>query len=240
MASTPESKSKDQTLAQIRAKLAQGDGAARKRRELDQTDKNRANKLKDIAKRLKGGEHVQNRMLKTWLTPAEYESIDGDWQNEKNSRISHHDKPAAVIRYEELLKQADFLHSRSVGYLNDNNKKQAAAFEDLAVSAYEDALASLAEDYGEDTSLQSWFDRPLDWDAGSDLDFNPTCMPRVITSRSPLKQSGGMHEKNTISSIKLRVVEQALDDLIFEHVSTDASKSRLPNLINLNGDELVL
>ena len=225
-------------LAEIRARLAAAKEPKRPKRKLNDAEKKRAAKLKDIAKRLKAGEHVQNRMLKTWLTQAEFESIDIDWQSEKNSRITHHDKPAAVTRYEELLKQADFLHSRSVGYLNANNKKQAAVFDDLAVSAYEDALASLAEDYGEDISIQGWFDRPLNFDAGSDLDFNPTCMPRVVTSRSPLRQTGGLHEKNTIGGIKLRVVQQALNNLIFEYEPISKTNSKKLNLISIDVDEL--
>jgi len=225
-------------LAEIRARLAAAKKPNRAKRKLDDAEKKRAAKLKDIAKRLKAGEHVQNRMLKIWLTQAEFESIEADWQSEKNSRISHHDKPTAVRSYEELLKQADFLYSRGMGYLNDNNQKQSAAFDDLAVSAYEDALASLAEDYGEDIGLQGWFDRPLNFDFGSDLDFNPASMPRVITSRSPFKQTGGMHEKITIGGIKLRVVEQALNDLIFECEPVSKTNSKKSNLISGGADEL--
>lgn len=133
-------------LNAIREKLENANTVKRKRRKLNEKEKNRAKKLSAIVEQLKQGVHIQNRKLKTWLTPNEFAEIANDWEHEKNSRISHHEKPAAVLRYEELLKQADFLHARCQGYLSKNNQTQGYAFENQAVSAYENALESLAED----------------------------------------------------------------------------------------------
>lgn len=77
----------------------------------------------------------------------------------------------------------------------------------------------------------------MDFEAGSDLDTNPACMPRVVTSRSTLKQSGGMHGKFTIADIKLRVVQQALNDLIFESETNTTQNPKPKKLLVIDDDE---
>jgi hypothetical protein len=234
MPSNPESQT--QTLAQIRAKLAQSNGTARKRRKLDQTKKNRAEKLKDIAKRLKGGEHVQNRMLKTWLTVEEYATIAMEWELEQNFRQAVFDKPETVKAYEALLKRADFLYNKADA--RSLKGKQSKPSFHLAEYAYERALEYLEEQFGVDGTLQAWFDRPLDFGLGSLLDTDPDSMPRCVTSRSINRQVGQSHEKRTIGGIKLQVVQQALDDLIFEATEVEGQNQKIKKLMQLPSDDL--
>jgi hypothetical protein len=234
MASDPESKSKAQTLAQIRVNLAQGNGAARKRRKLDQTEKNRAEKLKDIVKRLKAGEHVQNRMLKTWLTAEEFEAIGTSWELEKNYRADVFHKPDAVIKYEALLKRADFLYYKADA-LNLRGKKSNM---NAADGAYERALEHLQEQLSLDSTLHGWFDRDLNFGHGSMLGLDPDSVPRCVTSRSINRQVGQSHEKRTIGDIKLQVVQKALDDLIFEVTASNGQSQKLKSLLQLPSDDL--
>ena len=50
------------------------------RRKLTTEEANRLNKLEAIADKLKRGENVQNRQLKTWLSEEEYEQIEYVWK----------------------------------------------------------------------------------------------------------------------------------------------------------------
>ena len=236
MASNPKSKSKAQTLAEIRERLAQVSDDERKRRKLDQTEKNRAKKLKDIAKRLKAGEHVQNRMLQTWLTAEEFASIGTGWELEKSYRADVFDKPDAVIKYEALLKRADFLYNKA-DYLSQRRKKSNM---NAADTAYERALEHLEEQLGLDPTLHGWFDRALVFGHDSMLGLDPDSVPRCVTSRSPNRQVGPSHEKNTIGGIKLQVVQKALDDLIFEvtEISSQGQDQKLKSLLQVPKDDL--
>ena len=48
-------------------------------RELTAEENKRLEKLEGIADRLKRGENVKNRQLKTWLSEDEYAEIEADW-----------------------------------------------------------------------------------------------------------------------------------------------------------------
>ena len=229
MASNQKSNQSVQTLAEIREKLAQGNDAVRNRRKLDQTDKNRAAKLKDIAKRLKAGEHVQNRMLQTWLTAEEFGEIGTGWELEKNYRADVFDKPDAVVKYEALIKRADFLYNKADA-LSQNGKKSNM---NAADTAYERALEHLQEQLSLNANLHGWFDRDLNFGHGSMLGLDPDSVPRCVTSRSINRQAGQAHEKRTIGDIKLQVVQKALDDLIFEVTETNGQSPKLKSLLAL-------
>ena len=52
---------------------------ANPRRELTAEETNRLRKLEAMADKLKRGENVQNRQLKTWLSEEEYEQLEYEW-----------------------------------------------------------------------------------------------------------------------------------------------------------------
>ena len=52
---------------------------ANPRRELTAEETKRINKLEGIADKLKRGENVQNRQLKTWLSEVKYAEVDAEW-----------------------------------------------------------------------------------------------------------------------------------------------------------------
>jgi hypothetical protein len=224
------------TLAAIREKLAQGNGTSGKRRKLDQTEKNRADKLREITAQLKAGEHVQNRKLKTWLTAEEFEAIGTGWELEKSYRANVFEKPSAVIKYEALIKRADFLYNKADA-LNSRGKKSNM---NAADGAYERALEHLEEQLGLDASLHGWFDRPLNFGHGTMLGLDPDSVPRCVTSRSINRQVGQAHEKQTIGDIKLQVVQKAWDDLIFEVTETNGQTPKLKSLLKLPDDDFDL
>lgn len=65
---------------------------ANPRRTLTADEKKLQDKLKDklkaLAERLKSGENVQNRQLKTWLSEDEYAQIEAEWQEQLNYVIN--------------------------------------------------------------------------------------------------------------------------------------------------------
>ena len=59
---------------------------ANPRRELTNEETKRLRKLEGIADKLKRGENVQNRQLKTWLSEDEYEQLEYEWQEQLELR----------------------------------------------------------------------------------------------------------------------------------------------------------
>ena len=75
----------------------------RKLSELSKTEQNRLAKLNLMLDELRRGVNVQNRRLATWLTEAEYQSFESDWESQQQIREELRDKPDGLKRYENKL-----------------------------------------------------------------------------------------------------------------------------------------
>lgn len=214
------------TLAQIQS-LLKGDEKKRVLRELDNTQEKRAKSLEKYLHRLQTGQHVQNRALEKWLSEDEFNSIEQLWELEQAKAADLKEKPQAVIKYEALLKRADFQRNRSESYAGKNNRKQAQRFEHMSQSSYGRALEHLEEQASLDTNLHGWFDRSLDW---GEFNLDVDSVPRCNTSHSHFKQGDGLDSKMSIAEIKLQVVQQALDDLKYQVVQDEAGAKRSAKL----------
>ena len=98
---------------------------ANPRRLLTVEEERRLSKLEAIATKLKRGENVQNRQLKTWLSEDEYKQIASEWDTQKLFREELKDKPGELKRYEDKLKEAIMMRNRSDAY-HRKGKKSAA------------------------------------------------------------------------------------------------------------------
>ena len=60
---------------------------ANPRRELTAEEAKRLKKLEAVADKLKRGENVQNRQLKTWLSEEECEQLEYEWKEQLELRV---------------------------------------------------------------------------------------------------------------------------------------------------------
>jgi hypothetical protein len=102
---------------------------ANPRRELNSEEAKRLAKLEALADKFRRGEKVQNRQLKTWLSEDEYAQIEAEWQEQLELREELKDKPSDLKRYEEKLKEAIMMRSRSDAYHRKGNKAAACKLE---------------------------------------------------------------------------------------------------------------
>ena len=154
---------------------------ANPRRKLTTEETKRLKKLEGIADKLKRGENVQNRQLQTWLSEDEYAQIEAEWQEQLALRERLKDKPSDLKRYEEKLKEAIMMRNRSDAYHRKGNKASAYKLDSKCESLCEDALEILQEIVHHDVSLQTWFDRELDFGHGSLIDASIGNLPRIVT-----------------------------------------------------------
>ena len=183
---------------------------ANPRRKLSAGEEKRLSKLEAIAVKLKRGENVQNRQLQTWLSQDEYEQVDVEWQEQLEIREELKDKPDELERYEEKLKQATFYYNRAEGYSSKGKNSTAKTFYSKSESLCEDALEILQDILHYDGYLRIWFDRDINFEAGSDLSADILSLPRLITSRSNERLRDDSRITNK-PSVKISLVERAID-----------------------------
>jgi tetratricopeptide (TPR) repeat protein len=213
--------------------------AARKRRKLDADEKKTAARLKELIKTAKAGEFIQNKTLKRWLTKEQFDSIAERWDDELLQREQWAEKPDEIKEYEERLRHALLIYNRADAYSRQGKHKTAKKLMNEADRLFERMLERLQEITHADLSLASWFDRDLDFSANGNLGLNPDQIPRVRTSRSLTNNSAGFTgARQTIADIKLSVLEQALDELIYETDDKPAvASSKLRDLLRGNDED---
>ena len=214
----------------------------RKRRKLDLEEKTRAARLKELIKAAKAEEFIENKTLKRWLTKDQFNSIAERWENEKLQREEWTDKPDEIREYEERLRQALFIYNRADTYSQRGKSETAQRFFSQADKLFERLLEKLQEIIYADPKLIAWFDRDTEWTFNSDLGLSPDQVPRVVTSRSRINQSVGFTgARQTKADIKLAVLKEALEDLIYEQadsgIKTAGPSSKLQQILNGADDE---
>ena len=179
----------------------------------------------ELLARLREGNDVQARDLKLVLTEKQHQLMLQAWHEQKELRVV--EKPAEVVEYEALLQDAlmrygqyDRYSARKATRSNVivDRQKRTKELGSKAEGAFERALERLEEIVSADPSLQIWFDRPLDFNAGSDISLGPIGMPRVITSKSldngllgqAATRFGAIKDKR---QVKIDALEDALAEL---------------------------
>ena len=201
-----------QSSSNFRQLLKERIEKANPRRILTSEETKRLKKLEGIADKLKRGENVQNRQLKTWLREEEYEQLEYEWQEQLELRSELKDKPSELKRYEEKLKQATFNYNRAEGYSSKGKHNTAKKFYNKSENLCEDALEILQEILDYDSSLRVWFDRDISFEVGGDLTADIVSLPRLVTSRSHEKLSDDSRLTSK-QSVKLAVVERAMHNI---------------------------
>ena len=222
-----------QTSSNFQKLLKERIEKANPRRELTAEETNRLRKLEGIADKLKRGENVQNRQLKTWLSEEEFEQLEYEWQEQLELRNELKDKPSDLKRYEEKLREATFNYNRAEGYSSKGKHNTAKTLYNKSESLCEDALEILQEILHNDSSLRVWFDRDISFEEGSDLSADIVSLPRLVTSRSHEKLSDDSRLTSK-QSVKLAVVERAMHNIGRETATVskdDVSKlDKFPNV----------
>ena len=86
--------SQKQSSSNIRQLLQERIKTTNPRRKLTAEEAKRLNKLESIADKLKRGENVQNRQLKTWLNEDEYTQFEYEWHEQLELRSELKGKPS--------------------------------------------------------------------------------------------------------------------------------------------------
>lgn len=179
-------------------------------------------KLNQLLGRLKCGDIVQNRDLKTWLTAGAWAAYNDEIATQKGLRCELKEKPKPISDYEKMIAKANFAYNKGEGYSSRGKHAQAKPNFVEAEQLYERALEHVQEIIAADPGLCVWFDRDTSWTVDSDLGLSPTAVPLVVTSRSLDNRGGGiLNQLRSNRDIKIAVLEMALSELAAESSRID-------------------
>ncbi|SEN97544.1 hypothetical protein SAMN05216227_103617 [Pseudorhodobacter antarcticus] len=182
-------------------------------------DFKRVEKLTVVLKRLRDGENVQNRQLRTLLGVDGYARFVDDWRVQQEIRKDLKNKPDIIVEYEKHLKQAVFTYSKAESASRRGRKVTAKKLFAAADTQFERLVEFLSDHIKGDGTLEMWFDRSVHFDANNSPSSSADDFPCVVTSRS-LRNIGGsfLAVKRTINEVKIDVVEQEIYRLTHDQV----------------------
>lgn len=212
------------TLEEIRKKIqqAQQDRNAGAVSQIDPAKKKRRLKrLKELLVSLKSGEDITRRDMKNTLTEKEWEEFEYNNQIIDTEEPDTSSRPEELRTYLDLLKKADFYHSRAestsktersrIDHLGRNGRQRLY---EKADTYYERAIERLNEIFEscDDQTIHNvllHLDRP--WQLGDAPNLGPNLMPRVRNSRSRFSDSqSGLTKFDLKRKYKRDAIESAI------------------------------
>lgn len=196
-------------------------------------------KLEEFLLRLRSGQTVHNRELRTWLGKEGFAEYEAECAAQMEFRAQLKDKPAAVKEYERRLRLAFLAYNKGEGASTRGRHAVARKHFYKAEALFERALEHLQEVVAADPNLCVWFDRDTTWTADGDVGVDPISIPRVVTSRSLDNIGGGlMSQLQTKREVKVAAIERTLwildeDAQQVTDVELAAKRKRLEELAKL-------
>lgn len=186
--------------------------------------KRRLKRLKELLARLKRGDDITRRDLKSVLTEEQWEEFEYNNQNIDIEEPDASNRPDELRTYLDLLKKADFYYYRAestsktersrIDHLGRSGRKRLF---DKADTYYERAIERLNEIFSSCDAqtlneVQTHLDRP--WALGDSPNLGPNHMPRVRNSRSRYSDSqGGLTKFDLKRKNKREAIESAIENL---------------------------
>jgi hypothetical protein len=209
------------------------------------TEQTREARIRVLIQRLESGTDVQARDLKIVLGLDGYREYQQRWRSQKELRTM--EKPSDLTEYEALLKKALLAYAKFEKFggrtsarsnLVINRSAKVQELRNAADTAFERALEFLSEAVHRDPSIQVWFDRNLDFTAGSEPSTDPVGMPRVVTSRSTerLASKEGRFGIQTKREVKIEALRDALIDKERKGKDDLTQQARMKKLLAVTRD----
>lgn len=163
-------------------------------------------RLRRYLDKLKSDEKVNERDLKSVLTPAEIESMHQSWENAKEFKQSVKDMGEELSSYTKRLHTADKIYGISESHSSLPAAQQRKLIHE-AEKHYEEALEHLDEILHSNPYVQIALDRPVSFDPESAPTASAADVPRYVFSRSHHTQQ---RQWETIKSIRIDALEEKM------------------------------
>ena len=185
-------------------------------------------KLNVALERLRRGENVQNRQLRTLLGEQGFSRYLDDWSQQQLLRKALSEKPREIIAYEHLLRDATFAYCRADAASRQGRHSVARKLFSLADAHFGSLAEFLVEKIVGHAELESWLDRAVHYDAGNAPSYSPDGFPCLVTSRSLRNVGGGLASvKRTKMQLKIEAFERAIQEITLVDLDETSLATRL-------------
>ena len=214
------------TLKEVRKRLQQAQQVTHSLSiaKLDSVEKRRRLKrLKELLARLKRGDDIKRRDLKSVLTEEQWNDYEQANQYLSIDYSESIERPQELDVYLEKIKQADFYHARASSTpttersrIDGRNRSGRLRLYHQAEACYEDAVMYLCgildgHDVQLAQELRLWLDRDVDTSTGNQPGADPQSVPRIKGSRSIHSESNkGANKFELKRKYKRDAIESAI------------------------------
>ena len=185
--------------------------------------KRRLKRLKELLARLKRGDDITRRDLKSVLTEEQWNDYEQANQYLSVDYLESIDRPSELDVYLEKIKQADFYHARASSTpttersrIDGRNRSGRLRLYHQAEACYEDAvmyLCGILDGHNQQLAneLRMYLDRDVDTSTGNQPGAYPQSVPRIKGSRSIHSESNkGANKFELKRQYKRDAVESAI------------------------------
>lgn len=171
-------------------------------------------KLNVALERLRRGENVQNRQLRTLLGEQGFLSFLDDRSQQQLLRKALSEKPREIVAYEHSLRDATFAYCKADAASRQGRHSVARKLSSLADAQFGSLAEFLVEKIVGHAELEAWLDRAVHYDPRNAPSYSPDGFPCVVTSRSVRNEGGGLTSvKRTKMQLKIEAVERAIEEV---------------------------
>ena len=171
----------------------------------------RLNRLEDLLSRLKNGNDVQSRDLRSVLTEAEWSEFNSWWMDEKENR--NLTPPKELIKYLNDKKLVDLAYGRYEKYagrpLTKRNSYISNKMEQDAQHKQERVQEYILEQLSVNASLMLWL-VPVEPFQTIEETLAANILPQVCTSRTVASDKRAPMGKQSKRDLKIQILEQAI------------------------------
>ncbi len=185
--------------------------------------KRRLKRLKELLARLKRGDDITRRDLRSVLTERQWSDYEQANEYLSVDYLESIERPQELDVYLEKIKQADFYHARASSTpitersrIDGRNRSGRLRLYHQAEACYEDAVMYLCgvldgHDVQLAQELRLWLDRDIDTDIEKRPTADPQSVPRIKGSRSIHSESNkGANKFELKRKYKRDAVENAI------------------------------
>jgi hypothetical protein len=188
--------------------------------------KQRLKRLKELLARLKRGEDITRRDLKSVLTEEQWNDYEQANQYLSVDYSESIERPQELDIYLEKIKQADFYHARSSStpttarsHIDSRNRSGRLRLYYQAEACYEDAvmyLCGVLDGHNQQLAneVRMYLDRDVDTSTSNQPGADPQSVPRIKGSKSiHSKSNKGANKFELKRKYKLDAIESAITAL---------------------------
>lgn len=171
----------------------------------------RIKRLQTLIERINGGEDIARRDLKLVLTADEWKDYEASVEQSRSMKEFIFEVPAELKKYAQLLKKADFSHSKAEAMARNGKLHIRKHLFEQSEAEYGKAFEFLGEALRISPEIVAWLDREFSLTPEKNCSPVPASAPRLMTSVSGYREKGLKSFVKKGRSLKFDALQSSLE-----------------------------